>query len=161
MIDDGKVDDKKVVDGKVDEVELNFTSQHPIANVPTHGPSTLRPLRLKSHPSTFPLIPNNDSPQIPAPKLPHPPHPRTWLITAATSPIGLSVACAALAHGDSVIAGVEKGGTNADDERGEDFREFYTQKCVREGWRERIRGGTGGGVRVPGNTEAMGDNQLI
>ncbi|KAK3169687.1 hypothetical protein OEA41_009071 [Lepraria neglecta] len=59
--------------------------------------------------------------------------PRTWLITAATSPIGLFVARAALAHGDSVIAGVKNGEMDADDERGEDFREFYTQKCVREG----------------------------
>ncbi|KAL2052888.1 hypothetical protein ABVK25_006828 [Lepraria finkii] len=74
------------------------------------------------------------------PNFPIHPTPRTWLITAATSPIGLSVACAALAHGDSVIAGVENGGTDPDDERGEDFKEFYTQKCVREGWKERIGG---------------------
>ena len=97
-----------------------------------------------------------------APKSPHPnfpihPVPRTWLITAATSPIGLSVACAALALGDSVIAGFKNGEMDVDDERGEDFREFYTQKCVREGWRERIRGvELDGRCEGPGNTEAMG-----
>ena len=56
-----------------------------------------------------------------------------------------------------MIAGVKNGEMDADDERGEDFREFYTQKCVREGWRERIRGvELDGRCEGPGNTEAMG-----
>ncbi|KAK4694230.1 hypothetical protein P7C71_g3318, partial [Lecanoromycetidae sp. Uapishka_2] len=67
--------------------------------------------------------------------------PRVWLITAAASPIGIAIARAALAHGDSVIAGLkdgDSGDTNSRD-RGEEFGEFYMGECVREGWKERIR----------------------
>ena len=65
--------------------------------------------------------------------------PRTWLITAATCPLGLAIARAALVHGDSIIAGVETADIDTESERGEEFREFYAGECVREGWRERIR----------------------
>lgn len=68
--------------------------------------------------------------------------PRVWLITAATSPIGIAIARAALAHGDSVVAGVkdaQSGDTNGED-RGDEFRDFYKEECAREGWKERIMG---------------------
>ena len=79
------------------------------------------------------------------PHFPPSPNPRTWLITAATSPIGISIARAALAHGDSVVAGIGYGELEIDAndsggaERGEEFREFMTEEVVREGWGERIR----------------------
>lgn len=75
------------------------------------------------------------------PHFPPSPHPRTWLLTSATSPIGISIARAALAHGDSVVAGIGYGELEGDDagERGEEFREFVTDECAREGWGERIR----------------------
>ena len=66
--------------------------------------------------------------------------PRIWLITAATSPIGISIARSALAHGDSVVAGIRHGELDSDgEERGEEFRDFMAEECVREGWGERIR----------------------
>ena len=81
------------------------------------------------------------------PHFPPSPHPRTWLITSATSPIGISIARAALSHGDSVVAGIGYGelepdandGQGGGRERGEEFREFVTEEVVREGWAERIR----------------------
>lgn len=47
-----------------------------------------------------------------------------------------------LAHGDSVIAGI-KNGDRADThggDREEEFRDFYMEECVREGWKDRIKG---------------------
>ena len=56
------------------------------------------------HPAAPP--PQATPPAIPA--LTFPPHtaPRTWLITSAPSPVGISVARAALEHGDNVVLGV-------------------------------------------------------
>ena len=66
--------------------------------------------------------------------------PRTWLITAATSPIGIPIARAVLAHGDSVVAGIRYGEIDTNgEERGEEFREFMAEECVREGWGDGIR----------------------
>ncbi|CAF9905729.1 hypothetical protein IMSHALPRED_003950 [Imshaugia aleurites] len=80
-----------------------------------------------------------------------PPHagPRTWLITACTSPIGIAIARQALSHGDNVIAGLNprhladahgEGGEEAEDtRRGDEFREFW-RECEKEGWKERCKG---------------------
>ena len=66
--------------------------------------------------------------------------PRTWLITAATSPIGISVARSVLAHGDSVVACIRYVELDTDgEERGEEFGDFVAEECVWEGWAERIR----------------------
>ena len=43
----------------------------------------------------------------PNPTFPRHPHPRTWLLTAATSPIGITTARHLLAHGDNVLAGIQ------------------------------------------------------
>lgn len=93
--------------------------------------------------------------------------PRTWLITAATCPLGLSIARAALAHGDSIIAGVKPRDIDTESEsereRGEEFREFYAGECSREGWRERIRRvGLDGRCEGPlFDVVAVGEGRLI
>lgn len=84
-----------------------------------------------------------------------PPHsaPRTWLITACTSPIGIAIARQALSHGDNVIAGLNprhiadftqgEGGEEEEEEgdtrRGDGFRDFW-RECEEEGWKERCKG---------------------
>lgn len=94
----------------------------------------------------------------PAPTIPthtptpaFPPHttPRTWLITASTSPIGIAIARQALSHGDNVIAGLsprhladarsEGEEEVGDTQRGDEFREFW-RECEKEGWKERCKG---------------------
>lgn len=94
----------------------------------------------------------------PHPTFPPHPHPRTWLITACTSPVGIAIARQALSHGDNVIAGLnprhlaeghgggggggggkEAGEGEGDTRRGDGFRDFW-RECEREGWRERCRG---------------------
>ena len=76
----------------------------------------------------------------PHPHFPSSSTPRVWLITAATSPIGIAIARAVLGHGDSVIAGVKDGrfGEGSGD-RAEEFGEFYVEECAKEGWKDKIR----------------------
>lgn len=38
-----------------------------------------------------------------------------------------------------MLAGVKDGEFQEGEERGEEFRQFYMQECVREGWKERVR----------------------
>jgi hypothetical protein len=86
-------------------------------------------------------------------------HPRSWLITSATSPIGTAVARAVLAHGDKVVLGIEpkefeqrygksagkgkwsfadNGNEAADSQRAEDFSSFVDE-ANESGWRENCR----------------------
>ena len=51
-------------------------------------------------------------------------HPRTWFITAATSPVGLAVTKQLIDHGDTVIAGVQPDGIEVDDGRDDEFHSF-------------------------------------
>lgn len=103
------------------------------------------------------------------PQFPTHAHPRVWLITATTSPIGTAIARHALSHGDFVVAGVEdvdilslhnstpstynngNGGgeeeegdemraSSGKEERGEEFREFWAEVMGKAAWRERCRG---------------------
>ena len=75
--------------------------------------------------------------------------PRVWLITAATSPMGIALARRVLANGDSVIAGVKAGEERDNNgERGEETRRFW-KEVVEEGWRDRCRG-----VSLDGRCEA-------
>ncbi len=77
----------------------------------------------------------------PHPHFPPSSTPRVWLITAAISPIGIAIARAVLAHGDSVIAGVRDGElAEGSGERGDEFRDFYMEECEREEWKDRIKG---------------------
>ncbi|MCJ1259924.1 hypothetical protein MMC24_007763 [Lignoscripta atroalba] len=77
------------------------------------------------------------------PQFPNHTHPRTWLLTSAASPLGIALARAVLAHGDSVVLGVgssdvekEHGKTR---ERAEDFGRFVREEIAAEGWRDRCR----------------------
>lgn len=64
---------------------------------------------------------------------------RVWLITAATSPIGIALIRRVLAHGELVVAGVKKEEIcDEDDKRGEVLREFWDD-IAREGWRDKVR----------------------
>lgn len=76
------------------------------------------------------------------PPLQFPSQGRVWLITAAISPIGVSLIRRVLAHGDSVIAGIHSkgemcGGDDGDGD-GEVQRTFW-EDVVQEGWNDRIR----------------------
>lgn len=75
--------------------------------------------------------------------------PRVWLITAATSPIGIALARRVLACGDSVIAGLKTGDLCDDSgDRGEEAGMFWDE-VVKEGWSNRCRG-----VSLDGRCEA-------
>lgn len=64
---------------------------------------------------------------------------RVWLITAATSPVGIALIRQALAHGESVVAGVKKEEIcDEDDKQGEVLRAFWAD-IAREGWRDKVR----------------------
>ena len=75
--------------------------------------------------------------------------PRTWLITAGASPIGLKLTRALLTHGDNVVLGAKpedliygKHATrSAADRRAEDFGRFISEEVERmgAGVRERVR----------------------
>lgn len=90
------------------------------------------------------------SPNLPSSHFPIHTHPRVWLITAATSPIGIALARRVLAHGDFVIAGIRLGEVDDDSSpRGEELREFG-EDVVKEGWREKCRL-----VRLDGRCEEL------
>lgn len=79
--------------------------------------------------------------------------PRTWLITVATSPIGLRLARALLDHGDNVVLGVSTAelqklkharlnGKSAALDLGarlQAFATFINTEAVEKGWRDRTR----------------------
>lgn len=69
--------------------------------------------------------------------------PRTWLLTAALSPLALRLIRLLLTHGDNVVACLPP--NEIDHEaRGAEFRELISEcksgRRDREGWRDRIRG---------------------
>lgn len=69
--------------------------------------------------------------------------PRTWLLTAALSPLAVRLIRALLNHGDNVVACLPP--NEIDHEaRGAEFRELIgeckSDRRDREGWRDRIRG---------------------
>ena len=65
--------------------------------------------------------------------------PRVWLITSASSPIGIAVARELLKHGDFLVAGVELAELSEEyDGRGADFANFQ-EETVAEGWDHRYR----------------------
>lgn len=70
-------------------------------------------------------------------------NPRNWFITAGASPIGLALARAVLAHGDSVILGAESAdvekGYGRPRERAEELERFVREDVGRKGWGERCR----------------------
>lgn len=69
----------------------------------------------------------------------HPLQARVWLITAATSPIGIALIRRVLAHGELVVAGVKKKEIcDEDDQRGDVLRAFWDD-IEREGWRDKVR----------------------
>ncbi len=120
-----------------------LTTTQSTSDSPTISISYASPTSLTMTPApTTPTHPPN-------PTFPPHPSPRTWLITACTSPIGIAVARQALAHGDNVIAGLnprhlaegqgERGEEEGDSRRGDEFREFW-RECEKEGWKERCRG---------------------
>jgi NAD(P)-dependent dehydrogenase (short-subunit alcohol dehydrogenase family) len=79
--------------------------------------------------------------------------PRTWLITAAPSPIGLRLARALLDHGDNVVLGVStaelqklknarlnvKSAAVDLGARLQPFASFINIEAVEKGWRDRTR----------------------
>ena len=76
-----------------------------------------------------------------------PPHnqPRTWLITSGASPIGLSTARAVLAHGDSVLLGVEPADLEKEHgnsrQRAKEFGIFLREEVAKDkgGWKEKCK----------------------
>lgn len=90
----------------------------------------------------------------PTPTFPPSSSPRTWLITAAASPIGLRLSRALLAHGDNVVLGAlrsdlaflaadrsykEEGGEAGEGARAEQFGRFVGSEARDMGWVERLR----------------------
>lgn len=69
--------------------------------------------------------------------------PRTWLLTAALSPLAVRLIRLLLAHGDYVVACLPPHEIDHED-RGSDFRELVNEcksgRKDREGWKDRIRG---------------------
>ena len=70
--------------------------------------------------------------------------PRTWLLTAALSPLAVRLIRLLLAHGDYVVACLPPHEIDHED-RGQEFRELInecknTNRKDREGWKDRIRG---------------------
>ena len=72
-------------------------------------------------------------------------HPRNWLITSGASPIGLATARAVLAHGDSVLLGIEPADLEKDNvqsrQRAEEFGAFIREEVAKneEGWKEKCK----------------------
>lgn len=81
------------------------------------------------------MAPNN--PPIPR----YPPHnaPRVWLITCASSPLGISLTRHLLGHGDLVCAGVLPSEFESDSPPSLDFRAFLTEIGSNNTFRERLR----------------------
>ena len=78
---------------------------------------------------------------IPSVHFPKHAKPRVWLVTSFTCPTGQCVTKLALAHGDSVVAGILPGGTARRHEapdRTEALHDFW-QQADKEGWKERIK----------------------
>jgi NAD(P)-dependent dehydrogenase (short-subunit alcohol dehydrogenase family) len=76
---------------------------------------------------------------IPPVQFPTHSQPRVWLITGISSPIGIALARQVLAHGDSLVAGIEKIEMwHKDDDRGEECRRLWDD-VEREGWKHRCR----------------------
>ena len=74
-----------------------------------------------------------------------PPHfpahsqPRVWLVTSASSPIGIAVSRELLKHGDFIVAGVKSTElSDENDEKAIDFPNFQ-EEVVAEGWDHRYR----------------------
>lgn len=69
--------------------------------------------------------------------------PRTWLLTAACSPLAVRLTRQLLAHGDYIVACLPPHEVDHE-ERGREFRELVAEcksdRRDREGWRARIRG---------------------
>ena len=75
------------------------------------------------------------------PQFPAHSEPRVWLVTSASSPIGIAVSRELLKHGDFLVAGVksiELSDEEDEDERGEDFDRFR-EEVIAEGWDHRHR----------------------
>jgi NAD(P)-dependent dehydrogenase (short-subunit alcohol dehydrogenase family) len=66
--------------------------------------------------------------------------PRVWLITAGDSPIGISVARQALAHGDFVLLGLAHTVLDRDERRRDGFDAFLAEveEHHDEGWMQRM-----------------------
>lgn len=78
--------------------------------------------------------------------------PRTWLLTAALSPLAVRLIRLLLSHGDYVVACLPPHEIDHED-RGAEFRELINEcksgRKDREGWKDRIRG-----IRCDGRTMA-------
>ncbi|KAL6719710.1 hypothetical protein ACLMJK_001631 [Lecanora helva] len=89
------------------------------------------------------MTPNPSPATAKPPQFPTHTHPRVWLITNSTTPIGLSTARHVLAHGDSVVLGFGEGDVGGKDGRregrGDEFWEFWDEVRGREEWRGRCR----------------------
>ena len=74
-----------------------------------------------------------------APQFPDSSDPRTWLLTSAASPLGLTLARALLAHGDNVVLGALPSDLDiySEDHRTREFHTFVREEVEREGWKER------------------------
>ena len=70
-----------------------------------------------------------------------PPHkqPRTWFITAATSPIGLAVTKQLIEHGDSVVAGLQSNDFDGDEAQHEEFEAFVDEMWRRNEAQNRVQ----------------------
>ena len=66
--------------------------------------------------------------------------PRTWLITSAASPIGLTLSRALLAHGDKLLLGVLPSELDPENEspRAEDLAQFV-KEANEQGWTEKFK----------------------
>ncbi|PGH09948.1 hypothetical protein AJ79_05564 [Helicocarpus griseus UAMH5409] len=66
--------------------------------------------------------------------------PRVWVISAGSSPIGISLARQLIAHGDIVVAGVPEFNPEREDPRCLQFKEFLNELSSHDlGWRERMK----------------------
>ncbi|OJD17998.1 hypothetical protein AJ78_01955 [Emergomyces pasteurianus Ep9510] len=66
--------------------------------------------------------------------------PRVWIISAGSSPIGISLARQLLAHGDIVVAGVPESNPERADPRSTEFEAFLNELSTQgPSWRERMK----------------------
>ncbi|KAK2773573.1 hypothetical protein FQN53_004111 [Emmonsiellopsis sp. PD_33] len=66
--------------------------------------------------------------------------PRVWVLSAGSSPIGISLARQLIAHGDIVVAGVPKSNPEREDPRTLGFEAFLNELSQHDlGWRERLK----------------------
>ena len=71
------------------------------------------------------------------PQFPAHSQPRVWLITSASSPIGIAVSRELLQHGDCLIAGVKSTGrSEVHGEQSPEFASFW-EEAVAKGWNNR------------------------